>query len=110
MGVTVLHDYILIERLPQERMETTGGGIIVPNRDKDGCKHAVVIACGPGRVSESGVEFPQPVAVGDCVLTYPNPGVPHRFDNRDMWFIRPADILAIVAKATIPADAAVVDA
>jgi chaperonin GroES len=98
MALTPLYNYLLIERLPPEPFEGNAGKLITVNRDPNAPKYAVVVAVGPGRTSEFGIVFPQPVKVGDLVLTYPHPGTPHKVDDRDLWFIRPEDILAVVTK------------
>lgn len=90
-----LYDYLLVQWLPSEPFEKPGGGRILLNRDPNAPKYGVVIAVGPGRVSEYGIEFKPPVAVGNVVLTYPHPGVEVELDGVKYRQMRFADILCV---------------
>ena len=105
MTLTPLHDYILVEWLPTDPIEKTGGGLFLPNRDPNQPKYAIVMAVGTGRTSETGVHFPPSVKVGDLVLTHCHAGTPIELEGRTYRAVREgaADIIAIVA--TVPDEA-----
>ena len=68
-------DMILIEE--QAQVETTSGGIVVPEeaRERHYKPTAVVKAVGPGRYSTTGELIPMRIKVGDRVVVAPSLGV-----------------------------------
>lgn len=66
--VEPLEDYVLLRRIKSEK---TAGGILLPD-DNDPKKRmlvkGVVIAAGPGRLMENGVNRPMSVKPGDTVF------------------------------------------
>ena len=66
MNIKLLLDRVLIE---VEKEETTNSGLIVSTNNKDAAfKSGKVIACGDGRILDSGHKEPVQVNKGDYVI------------------------------------------
>lgn len=90
ISVTPWNDYIVIEFTDQPM--SAGGIHLVAGTDPTSPKYGKVLALGPGRVSEQGVEFIPPCAVGDTLLLNGSPGTEQKIDGRSVRFIRPGDV------------------
>jgi len=93
MDLKPVYDQIIIERI-----EDTDRPIYMPNPDRTGPKFATVLAVGPGRPSEySGTMLPPPPCqVGDTILFHGGAGTMVRHEGKDLWFIFPRDMMAVV--------------
>lgn len=64
-----IEDYLIIMKL---RPEKTAGGILLPDKVKDGkgrfAMRGLILAVGPGKSNEEGEHLPMPVAKGETVL------------------------------------------
>lgn len=66
MNFKPLGDRILIER--NESEEKTASGLIIPDTAQEKPLKGVVVAAGPGRISERGELITTTVQVGDTVI------------------------------------------
>ena len=89
-----LHDRVLIKVLDSE--EKTAGGIIIPDTAKEKPQQGVVLAAGPGKVSDSGTLVDMTVKKGDKVLYGKYSGSEVTFDGVEYVIMRESDILAIL--------------
>lgn len=85
---------VYVERLPAP--EITRGGLIVPHRAREQPLGGVVLAVGPGWVSDANVRMVPEVRPGDRVLFTPYAGNELRLDGRDLVIVRAEDILAVL--------------
>jgi chaperonin GroES len=89
-----LGDRIVVRRTEEE--QRTKGGIIVPDTAKEKPQQAVVVAVGPGRISEEGKRIAPEVKKGDKVLFGKYSGSEVTMDDQEYLILREEDILAII--------------
>lgn len=89
---------VIVKREPPKTK--TEGGIVLPESAKILGTIADVLAIGPGKTYPSGVQAPQPCAVGDKVLISTQGGTTVEMDDGDCLLLEFDDILAIVEKGT----------
>ena len=89
-----LHDRVLIEVLDSE--EKTSGGIIIPDSAKEKPQRGTVIACGSGRLLESGDRAGLSLEVGDVVIYGKFGGTDIEVNGEDVKILRETEILAKV--------------
>jgi chaperonin GroES len=95
MKIKPLLDNILIE--PVEQSEQTEGGIILPRTaDKERPEQGVVIAVGPGKISEKGDIFPIQVKEGQKVLFTKYGPTEIKVNDKEYLIAKQDDILAII--------------
>ena len=94
MKVRPLSDRVLVK--PTEEGEQVKGGIIIPDTAKEKPQEGMVIAVGPGKVSESGQVIAMNVKEGDKVLYGKYGGTEVRLDDTDHLIMGESDILAII--------------
>jgi chaperonin GroES len=92
-----LHDRVLIRRI--EEAETVRGGIIIPDSAKEKPQEGEAIACGNGKVLDSGQRLALEVKAGDRVLFGKYSGNEIKLDGDDFLILREDEILAILDKA-----------
>lgn len=95
MKLKPLHDYVLVEPIKQE--EVTKGGIIIPETARE--ERAVkgkVIAVGPGKLNEKGEKIPMSVKEGQIVIFKKYAPDEIKIDDKEYYFIREDDIMAII--------------
>jgi chaperonin GroES len=78
MKVRPLHDRLLVKRI--EKMETTKGGLIIPDTAKEKPMEGKIIAAGKGKVDEDGNRRPLDVHKGDRCSSASTPAP--RFSSR----------------------------
>ena len=88
-----LHDRVLVRR--GEEIETTQGGIVLPDNAKEKPLQGEVEAVGDGRW-ENGKRIPIPVKKGDRVVFSKYAGNEIRIDEQDFVVLRESEILGIV--------------
>lgn len=65
------HDRVLVEQV-----EVSTSGIVLPDGvSVDSRKKLIVVAVGPGRINDAGVEVKAPCNVGDSVVVIPGSGI-----------------------------------
>jgi len=94
MNIKPLSDRVVIKMTEAE--ETTKSGIILAGAAKEKPQVALVVAVGPGAVSDKGEIIPMTVKVGDKVLTSKYSGTEIKLDGTDYIIVKQSDILAIV--------------
>ena len=66
MKVKPLQDRVLIKRVEEE--SKTKGGIIIPDSAKEKPQEGLVVAVGPGKVTDTGTRVACEVKAGDRIL------------------------------------------
>jgi chaperonin GroES len=89
-----LHDRILVRR--SEEIETTRGGIVLPDNAKEKPLQGIVEAVGDGRW-EDGHRVPSPVKKGDRIVFGKYAGTEIRIDGEDFLVLRDTEVLGIVS-------------
>ncbi|HPU13361.1 MAG TPA: co-chaperone GroES [Aeromicrobium sp.] len=97
MSVTIkpLEDRIVIKAAEAE--QTTASGLVIPDTAKEKPQEGVVVAVGPGRVSDAGERLPVDVAVGDRVLFSKYGGTELKHGGEEYLILNSRDVLAILA-------------
>jgi chaperonin GroES len=90
-----LADRVIIK--PSEAQEKTKGGIILPDTAKEKPIEGIVVAIGPGKISEDGKTIKMEVKEGDKVLYGKYSGTEVTVDGVEYLIMRESDIFAIVA-------------
>ncbi len=96
MKVKPLHDRILIKRVEEEAK--TKGGIIIPDTAKEKPQEGLVVAVGPGKVTENGTRVPCEVKAGDRILFGKYSGTEIKVEGVEHLILREDDILAVISK------------
>ena len=96
MKVKPLQDRILIKRVEEEAK--TKGGIIIPDSANDKPQEGLVVAVGPGKVTDNGTRVTPEVKAGDRILFGKYSGTDIKVDGVEHLILREEDILAIVTK------------
>ena len=91
-----LDDRIVVE--PLEAEEKTAGGLFLPDTAKEKPQRGTVIACGPGKLLDSGERAPMSVVVGDEVIYGKYSGSDIEVDGHEVKILRESDVLAKVVK------------
>ena len=79
---------------PQEGEEQmSAGGIYIPDTAKEKPQEGVVVAVGPGRLSDDGARVPMEVGVGDKVVYSKYAGTEYRDGDTEYLVLREDDIL-----------------
>jgi chaperonin GroES len=89
-----LGDRVVVKRTEEE--QKTRGGIIVPDTAKEKPQQALVVAVGPGRVSDEGKRIAPEVKKGDKVLFGKYSGSEITIGSEEYLILREEDILAII--------------
>jgi chaperonin GroES len=76
------------------------GGIIIPDRSREKGTQGIVVAVGPGRVTEYGVCIPMTVKVGDEVVFNEYTASKIKVDGKELSMIHENEINCIVKKQT----------
>ena len=96
---TPLHDRILVRRV--EEVDTTRGGIIIPDSAKDKPQEGEVISVGKGKSNDEGKVFPLEVKEGDRILFGKYSGTEIKLDGEDFIIMREEEVLGIVSGASV---------
>lgn len=79
---------------PQEGEEqVSAGGIYIPDTAKEKPQEGMVVAVGPGRLSDDGSRVPMEVGVGDTVVYSKYAGTEYREGDTEYLVLREDDIL-----------------
>jgi chaperonin GroES len=96
-GVTPLSDRVLVRREDMPDKKSVAGIVLPDSAQKDKSKMGVVLAVGPGRVSDSGAMIATTVKVGMKVFF--NAGWDNEVamgDDNEYFLVRESDILAVL--------------
>ena len=94
MNVRPLQDRLLVRRV--EQVETTKGGIIIPDSAKEKPMEGIVVALGTGKTDDNGKKVPFEVKKGDRVLISKYGGTEIKVDGKELKILNSDDILAVV--------------
>ncbi len=89
-----LHDRVLVKRI--DEMETTKGGIIIPDTAKEKPQEGEVVAVGSGKRDDEGKVHKLEVKAGDRILFGKYSGTEVKFDGDEYVVLREDEILGIV--------------
>lgn len=92
--VQPMDDRLLVEQDPAE--EITASGLHIPQsvEERRGSVRGVVLAAGPGRLTDEGVRIPMDVGVGDHVVYSRYSGVKVTIKHEEYVMMREDDVLA----------------
>ncbi len=96
MKVKPLQDRILIKRVEEEHK--TKGGIIIPDSAKEKPQEGIVVAVGPGRVTDTGTRVTPGVKPGDRILFGKYSGTDIKLEGEEHLILREEDVLAVIEK------------
>ena len=74
-------------------VESSKGGIIIPDSAKEKPQEGLVVAIGPGRLSDDGNRVPMDVEVGDTVVYSKYSGTEYKEGSTEYLVVREDDIL-----------------
>ncbi len=94
VNIKPLADRVVIK--PDEVMETTKSGIVLPDTSKEKPIEGTVVAAGPGKVTEDGKLINMSVKVGDKVLYGKYSGTEIKLDDDEYLIMREDDIFGIL--------------
>jgi len=87
-----LGNRVVIE--PQDDDEqVSSGGIFIPDTAKEKPQEGLVVAIGPGRLSDDGNRVPMDVEVGDTVVYSKYSGTEYKEGSTEYLVVREDDIL-----------------
>jgi chaperonin GroES len=89
-----LADRVVLEVLNDT--EQTAGGIYLPDTAREKPQRGVVLAVGPGRMTDSGKREEMSVKVGDKVLFAKYSGTDVKLAEKEVKILSEKDILGIV--------------
>jgi chaperonin GroES len=92
--VRPLQDRLIVKRLAE--LETTKGGIIIPDTAKEQQAEGEVIAVGPGKRDEHGKLSPIDVKPGDKVIFSKYAGTEVKIEGEEFLIMREDDILGVI--------------
>ncbi len=92
-----LHDRVLVRRI--EEAETVRGGIIIPDSAKEKPQEGEAVACGNGKVLDSGLRVALDVKPGDRVLFSKYGGNEIKLEGKEYLIVREDEILGILDKS-----------
>ena len=89
-----LDDRVVVQ--PEAAESTTAGGIVLPDSAQEKPQRGKVVACGPGKMLDSGNRGELSVSIGDTVIYGRYGGSDVEVDGQEMKILRESDILAKV--------------
>ncbi|MBP9718789.1 co-chaperone GroES [Candidatus Gracilibacteria bacterium] len=90
-----LDDRILIE--PVEEKTTTSFGLVLPeSSSKEKPQKGMVLAVGPGKLTDEGKRVPMVVKVGDTILYTKYGPTEVKLEGKEIFFLQESDVLAII--------------
>ncbi len=94
MNVRPLQDRLLVRRV--EELETTKGGIIIPDSAKERPLEGKVIAVGAGKRLEDGTLVALDVKAGDRILFGKYAGTEIKIDGVEHLILREDEVLGVI--------------
>jgi chaperonin GroES len=94
MKFTPLNDRILVKRT--DSIETSAGGIIIPDTAREKPLEALVIAVGVGKLLKDGTRRNPSINVGDRLLFGKYGGDEIQLDGEDHLILREDEALAVL--------------
>lgn len=87
-----MSDRVVVKPLAKE--EVSKGGLILPDTAKEKPQEGMIVAVGPGRMSEDGKRIAMEVKVGEKVLFAKYAGTEIKLDGEEYLILRESDIVA----------------
>ena len=97
MQIRPLQDRVIVKRVNEEAKTKTS--IIIPDSAKEKPVEGVVVAVGPGKLSDKGEKKPLDVKKGDRILFGKYSGTEITIENEEHLIMREDDILGVVQKS-----------
>ena len=94
MNIRPLHDRVIVKRVEAER--TTASGIVIPDSATEKPDQGEVLAVGPGKRNDQGVQVALDVQVGDRVLFGNYAGQTAKVDGNEVLVMREEDIMGVI--------------
>ena len=94
MKIRPLHDRVIVKRLEEERK--TASGIVIPDAAAEKPDQGEVLAVGPGKRNDQGVQVALDVKVGDRVLFGKYAGQTVKVDGNEVLVMREEDIMGVI--------------
>ncbi len=89
-----LGDRLVVE--PSEAEEKTSGGLYIPSAHAEKPQTGVILAVGPGRVTDQGILIPTAPKVGDRILFGKYSGTEMPLDGKSVLIIKESDVMAVL--------------
>ena len=89
-----LGDKVVVER--DESLETTAGGIFLPDSAKDKPSRGTIVAIGTGKLLDDGTRGELQVKKGDRILFTSYAPEPINIDDEEYLLMSESDILAVI--------------
>ena len=93
MNYKPLSDRVIIEQ--QDAEETTQSGIVLPDTAQEKPQTGVVVAVGPGRITDEGKTIQMSVKQGDVVIYAKYGGTEIKESEKQYLIIKETEILAV---------------
>lgn len=88
-------DHIVVE--PKEAEEMTKSGLYIPpTASKERPQEGLVLAVGPGKMSEKGERMAMDIKVGDKVLFSKYGPTEVKLDEKELLILNQSDVLAVI--------------
>lgn len=94
LNIRPLRDRLIVKRL--DEVETTKGGIIIPDSAKEKPQEGEVVAVGSGRIDDTGKTIPIEVKVGEKVLFPKYSGTEIKIDGEEYLILQENEVQAIL--------------
>jgi chaperonin GroES len=94
MKIKPLADRVVVK--PNEEQEVKQGSIIIPDTAKEKPMQGLIVAVGPGKISDNGAKIDMQVKVNDKVLYGKYSGTEVTIDGVEYLIMRESDIFAIL--------------
>ena len=94
MNIRPLHDRVIVKRVEAER--TTASGIVIPDSATEKPDQGEVLAVGPGKRNDQGVQVALDVKVSDRVLFGKYAGQSVKVDGDEVLVMREEDIMGVI--------------
>ena len=95
MKIVPLGDKVVVARM--EALETTRGGIVLPDASRDRPNEGRILSVGDGPLLPDGRHAPLQVHEGDRILFASYAGTEIQFDGQAALILNEADILAVIS-------------
>jgi len=89
-----LGDRVVIQR--EESLDTTAGGIVLPDTAKEKPQRGVVVSVGDGKLLDDGTRGPLQVKTGDRVIFVSYAGDTFSIEDEEFLLMREDEILAVI--------------
>ena len=96
MRINPLGDRVVVEPQKPESGKTKSGLYLPETADKERPEQGVIIAVGPGKMTDAGKRIPMSVKKGDVVLFTKYGPNEVKVDDKEYLIAREEDILAVI--------------